>query len=467
MQKFKDLLSFNPYEKYMKKSSAFAVAISGNMLEVCFMQKSITGVEVTFSQSIPQAELYPPPEELSATVRMILSERGLREKEIILSVPDEWIFSRVIDFPDTVEGNLREVISYEMDRFTPFTSDKVFYDFALLEKTDGRLKVIMYLLDRDRLSPYLNRLRDEGINVRAVTFNQAAVAFSLSHSLHERNSIFMVLQQDGTTISLNHKFIPLTGEKVESDETKVVSQKISKIIEEGIEGFRPDEIVIYGRSNRITEHLRNTTSLATRDFHNLTFKGINLYGRSIVPSSFGASAMGVCRRPNINLLSSGIKDESRTPAGVTVFLLFLLLAVMVIHFALPFVKEKRYLEAYTVAALALKGDIQEIESLRKEKETLESKLTSIKEFKQSDSVMLEILNEVTRLTPEDTWLTRFEVKNSQVFWEGFSDSATKLIHILESSSFFKNVSFSSTTVKDRRMNKERFKIKGELEKRMI
>ncbi len=55
------------------------------------------------------------------------------------------------------------------------------------------------------------------------------------------------------------------------------------------------------------------------------------------------------------------------------------------------------------------------------------------------------------------------IRDKNIQLEGYAESASSLISLIETSSFFKDVSFSSTTIKDRKFKKERFRIKAMLE----
>jgi Tfp pilus assembly protein PilN len=73
------------------------------------------------------------------------------------------------------------------------------------------------------------------------------------------------------------------------------------------------------------------------------------------------------------------------------------------------------------------------------------------------------LKELTALLPKSVWLFRTHVGEKEVAIEGYAASASDLLQRLEDSPFFQKVEFAQPTVKDTRMNAERFVIRMEPE----
>ena len=61
--------------------------------------------------------------------------------EIVLELPPDRVLRREVDLPIAATENLREVLSFEMDRHTPFQSEEVAFDHRLL-RTDAAAKRI-------------------------------------------------------------------------------------------------------------------------------------------------------------------------------------------------------------------------------------------------------------------------------------------------------------------------------------
>ena len=56
---------------------------------------------------------------------------NLRRAEIVVELPANRMLQRIVDLPMAAAENLREVLSFEMDRNTPFRADEVAFDYRI------------------------------------------------------------------------------------------------------------------------------------------------------------------------------------------------------------------------------------------------------------------------------------------------------------------------------------------------
>jgi len=96
-------------------------------------------------------------------------------------------------------------------------------------------------------------------------------------------------------------------------------------------------------------------------------------------------------------------------------------------------------------------------------EGVEKELNSIESFKSSRPMVLDLVREMSRVMPKNTWLSRLRITDTAVEIEGSSSAATAILSKLEASPYFKKVEFSSPTFRDTRLNTDRFFIKMEIE----
>ncbi len=78
---------------------------------------------------------------------------------------------------------------------------------------------------------------------------------------------------------------------------------------------------------------------------------------------------------------------------------------------------------------------------------------------------VELIEELTRLLPDGTWLHRLDIRGGEVQFQGFSDTASALIGVVESSPMFREARFGSPITRDVRSGKERFHVSVKLEKK--
>ncbi len=93
--------------------------------------------------------------------------------QTVLLRPGNTTISKVITLPLAAAENLREAISFEMERQTPFKPEQVYFDFEILERDEasGRLKIKLMLTPRTTIDETLEKLSQWGILVKALGFS--------------------------------------------------------------------------------------------------------------------------------------------------------------------------------------------------------------------------------------------------------------------------------------------------------
>jgi general secretion pathway protein L len=79
-------------------------------------------------------------------------------------------------------------------------------------------------------------------------------------------------------------------------------------------------------------------------------------------------------------------------------------------------------------------------------------------LRSSTPLVVAVLNEVTRVLPDNTWLDRVEVNQGQVRLQGESEQAAILLALFEDSAMFSDAKFSSTITRNARSERDRFGI---------
>jgi len=107
-------------------------------------------------------------------------------------------------------------------------------------------------------------------------------------------------------------------------------------------------------------------------------------------------------------------------------------------------------------AVAVNRTLTEIERVRE-------RAGLIAQRKARHPAVLAMLAEVTRLCPDHTWISRFEVVNGKLRLQGESESASSLIALIEASPMFRDVRFASPVTRNPGTAKDRFLITADIE----
>ncbi|MEM7169165.1 MAG: PilN domain-containing protein [Pseudomonadota bacterium] len=81
-------------------------------------------------------------------LRECLDGVRLDPQGIVLRLPKSQVLRRTLDLPAAALENLRDVLSFEMDRHTPFKAEEVYFDHRILSRRDDRLSVELVMVPR-------------------------------------------------------------------------------------------------------------------------------------------------------------------------------------------------------------------------------------------------------------------------------------------------------------------------------
>jgi general secretion pathway protein L len=107
-----------------------------------------------------------PADVLRSDILQLLGRGPNPDRRLILSVPTAAVLLRTLQFPSAVEQNLRQVLSFEMDRQTPFKADQVYFDYRVDPVAAGKqLKVDLALAPRAVVDSLLEQARNLNLSL--------------------------------------------------------------------------------------------------------------------------------------------------------------------------------------------------------------------------------------------------------------------------------------------------------------
>lgn len=193
--------------------------------------------------------------------------------------------------------------------------------------------------------------------------------------------------------------------------------------------------------------------LAALDDCGLEVSAITVAGRKPGANADLWNLLPADRRPR-----SDLRRRLLPMSLTTVFALLLITAL-----TLPLVYQQNVLrnleqetEKLRPAAMAVAGTKDSIAALMKRQGFFASQ-------RAASPTIVSLLNEVTRVIPDNTWLVRVEVRGSTLRIQGESDSASSLIGLLEASDLIENAAFSSPVTKNPRTSNDRFVIEAHVQ----
>ena len=114
--------------------------------------------------------------------------------------------------------------------------------------------------------------------------------------------------------------------------------------------------------------------------------------------------------------------------------------------------------AVQVAAAAAREGNQ----LRRDLEKMADASRFLATKKQSTVLVVQIIDELSRILPDHTWLNRLDVSAAEIQLQGQSSSSSSLISIIEASDRFVNARFRSPVVQIASTNVDRFQLSADI-----
>ena len=132
------------------------------------------------------------------------------------------------------------------------------------------------------------------------------------------------------------------------------------------------------------------------------------------------------------------------------------LALVAIY--LPIIEAESRAAALTRDFAAVKQSAERTVALRKEIDGERKAARSVIDRRRANASVSELLAEITRLLPDDTFLSEWQLRGSELELTGITASSSDLVALLERSRRFRGTSFRSPVTPDKQTGRERFHI---------
>jgi general secretion pathway protein L len=283
--------------------------------------------------------------DTDAYQQLMAQNPAFEKAEHVLCLNQTQALHKVIYLPTATQENLQQVVSFELDRYTPFKLDQVYFSVVVLGKTElGQLQVLLVLTPKALLDAQLDMLDSWQAHPHRVAYSQANLEFPQSEHAY----------------------------------------------------------------NLLPNRYRQTVS----------------------------------------------KLEQSTHWLLSLAIVLLSLAALV----WPVWQESQAVDVLKSSMKALEKQTQAVEAQQQEIDALHAETQKLIDLKQKAPALLPVLDELTKLLKDDTWLTHMQYSEQHMQIQGQSPAASALIGILEASDFFNNVSFVSPLTQDKTTGRERFQI---------
>jgi Tfp pilus assembly PilM family ATPase len=160
---------------------------------------------------------------------------------------------------------------------------------------------------------------------------------------------------------------------------------------------------------------------------------------------------------------SGHKAKRKSTWKSTYVLSAIICAVLVVLFLSQTYRNENTLNSLNHQLEEIKPLTAKLQKIDQRYEDLSGYMKAMNAIESKSPLKLPVLQELSQKLPKDTWVTRISIKQNQLEVRGYSASASKLIPLLEESTFFKDTQFKGS-VTTRALGKQ-FTIRSTMEPR--
>jgi Tfp pilus assembly protein PilN len=166
--------------------------------------------------------------------------------------------------------------------------------------------------------------------------------------------------------------------------------------------------------------------------------------------------------PLINLLPAEERWQPRTGARPPVYALGATAALLALTLAShAWIERVLYGRALERALRRLEVPAQQLRRQNQETSSLETRAAVLENLRAGNWQKLYLLQQLTKLLPDGTWLQELHISEDTVEINGYSNHAAELVPPLENSPYFTQVEFTAPIIRDNQ-NREVFRIRMRL-----
>ncbi len=139
----------------------------------------------------------PPDAKSSDTKRLVsetLDEIDLHPEEVNLGFSGPSVIVRFIEFPKMNKEQLGNALSFEAEKYMPFSINEVVMDFIILGDAHetGKMRVLLAAAKKDLVESRVQLMEELGISINILDIDALAVfnAFSVSHEVGDKSNAF-------------------------------------------------------------------------------------------------------------------------------------------------------------------------------------------------------------------------------------------------------------------------------------
>jgi len=402
-------------------------------------------------------------------VREFLSRNRLQENRVVACLPRSAVLVRFLDLPAEAEPKLAQIVGYQVSALHPFGDGAVDWDCAVLghEPARKQISVMVVLAERSRLQEYKQKLQGLGLHLSGLTTLAAACGPLLKSALPEAAVVVVGRSSAVELMSFQQGHLCATQEVPAEPETSA-GERLEREVHRALAALpaSASATVPWFVVGPVPQPLAAAVEGAVV-LPSLSLKlkpGPGSFEPAVQFGALAAAHAGLTRKAStsINLLPQEERWRPHRTARVPAYVLGGLAASLVLVTALHSgIENVLYSRALDGEIQHLAGPASRVRAQVQESGILAGRIAVLEGVRAGDWQKLRLLQELTRLLPDGTWLQQVQIDEDSVEIYGYSSRAADLVPPLENSRYFRQVEFTMPITRDNQ-NREIFRIRMQL-----
>jgi Tfp pilus assembly protein PilN len=467
-------------------STSLGVSVQGEVLRLALASRRFSRVKVLGLLTVNDFRQRP-----AADVRKEVSDflKGKKADALrcVLAVPRHEVIVRQIELPKEAEANLAKVVEYQLVNLLPLEDAAICYDYCVAKHgaESKTLQITIFLVLKPIVEQHIKSCEGLGLKVDRIIPTSVGLAnyFLMSHHYVKTSNALIgywadrrceVLGLLNRGFSFSREFRLTDGEsrsemiKREGEFFRGQARlREDTVLDVFISGQTQDMEPVDGGELGIEDkrfkirHLAQPQVLGA-EAQRTAFRGNKVQDHLLALAS-ALSGLKKTVPVSVNLLPPEKRVQRSGRALVPTYVLLAInLALALLLILRKPIQQQAFSSQLSREATRLEPEVKKTRAVEKQITDLQRRTDLLAGFKKSNSTALDVLNELSKILPKNTWVFDLNMKNQAVDIYGASEAAAALPQILDNSPYFKEAEFIGSITKDG-SGKEIYRIRMKME----